>query len=308
MKTLISRLTLKATVFVFIFTLAGGLAWAAPNDLQPINPDLNDGESMFAVESGSDQDAMQRSEQSGIQGMLKGSVLGKLFFNQPFERASLIDIVAILLLTFLISRIISRPGSRNGGIFGKQNSDEYDTHNPNEEKKSGPAAPPQGFDPWERLKSDKEKPPKSGKTIFFPTTKSPQQNPIPEAYSAESAHHQAPMEQYPENDEFLEGAKLIYARLNEAVKKQELDFIEHFTSPDMYRHFLKIDKNDYLDIVKVDARVIKETLLDGDPFVTVEFNVLAHKSKQSGPPSEIKEIWAFLEPSSTGTWRLEEIK
>jgi Uncharacterized protein conserved in bacteria len=303
-------LAISTVLIAFVSLCAAGHAAASPADLLPDLP-LSTGsgsvtaQTGFPLDTAPDQAATSTTEDSGIRGMLKGSLLGKLFFNEPFERASLVDIIAILFLAFIVSKIISRPGARS------MNGDEDDDSpwGPREEKKPGPAAPPPGFDPWARLRGNPDKKTKQGKTIPFPGTQPPREHPAPEAYTPDSAQPATQADPYlpdPDDDEFLKGAKLIYVRLHEAWKKQELGFIEHFTSPHIYQQYLKMDKDDYLDIVKVDARVIKEGSRNGDPFVTVEFTALAHKSKQAGPPAEIKDTWSFLEPASTGSWRLEE--
>ena len=280
--------------------ILAGLAGPLSANALPVNVQEAGAQTIFPSDQNqADQPAADQS-QAGPAGFLKGSLLGKILFGHPFERASLIDIAAILLLAFIISKIISRPG--RGGLFGGGSDEDEDW--PHEDKKSGPAAPPPGFDPWARLRSNQAKKPKKGKTIPFPGTKPPQEDRLPSAYSQDSA--EAQMEQYPDDDEFLKGAKMIYVRLHEAWKKQDLEFIEHFTAPHVFQQYQQMDKNDYLDIVKVDARVLKEGRRNGDPFITVEFEALAHKPEHAGPPLEVREVWAFLEPANTGSWRLEE--
>ena len=291
----IRNLTLNSILFATFFLCAGNYAWGASPDLSPSLPDIS-AQTGFPTDELPSQDSSSATDEAGPASMLKGSVLGQLLFNQPFERASLFDIAAILLLAFILSRIISFPRSGRG-----EEKDEHSPWETGEEKKSGPAAPPPGFDPWGRLRSKQEKKTGKGKTLPFPGGN----HSGPEAASAqEQPATQAQAQD--EDDNFIKGAKLLYVRLHEAWKKQDMEFIEHFTSPHAYQQFLQEDKEDYMDIVKVDAKVTQESTRNGEPFVTVEFDALAHRAKQAGPPSEVKEIWAFLEPSSTGTWRLEE--
>lgn len=238
-------------------------------------------------------------EGNGLQNMIKGSLLGKLLFNMPFEKASLVDIIALLALAFMISKLISRANSK-GTMNNPNNND------PNSPHSSGPAAPPPGFDPWGRLRS-KQASPKKGKTIPFPGT---EEHATGNAQPAEFYVEDQP-EFDQEDDEFLKGAKMLYVRLHEAWKNQNLEFIQHFSSPQVFKLFQTRsqgpEKNDFIDIVKVEAKVLKEEVRNGERYVVVEFTALAHKSKQAGPPNEMKENWAFLEPAHTGTWRLEEI-
>ena len=259
-------------------------------------------------------------EPGGIQGMIEGSLLGKLLFNMPFEKASLVDIIALLAVAFMISKFISRANTQK--TQGNPNNREFDAHSSSEHKKQGeqggPAAPPAGFDPWARLRS-KQATPKKGKTIPFPGTEDqtfahPHQEDFYVDTQAEDSQgpegNQGPEDDQRE-DEFLKGAKMLYARMHEAWKNQNLEFIQHFSSPQVFNIFeaksQNPNKHDFIDIVKVDAKVLKEEVRNGERYIVVEFNALAHKSKQAGPPNEIKETWAFLEPTQTGTWRLEEI-
>lgn len=237
---------------------------------------------------------------SPMESMLKGSLLGNFLFGLPFEKAALVDIVVLLMFAFVISKIISRPSPKGSAGAGDQTRSNW----PHDQTPpSGPAAPPAGFDPWSRLRGKQDQS-KKGKTIPFPGTKTPNQNdsqPISSAHQAEPASSQQQTD-----EEFIKGAKVLFIRLHEAWKKQDLTFIEHFTSPSIYQSYLAANPEDFMDIVKVDAKVIKQGRRNGDPFITVEFTALAHKNKAAGPPTEIKETWAFLEPSITGSWRLEE--
>ena len=256
-------------------------------------------------------------EAGGIEGMIKGSLLGKLLFNMPFEKAALVDIIALLAVAFMISKFISRANTQK--TQGNPDNREFDAHSSSgseghegHEGKGGPAAPPAGFDPWARLRS-KQATPKKGKTIPFPGTEDQAfTHPHQEEFyvNTQSEDSQGPEDNQGE-DEFLKGAKMLYARMHEAWKNQNLEFIQHFSSPQVFNIFQarsqNPDKHDFIDIVKVDAKVLKEEVRNGERYIVVEFNALAHKSKQAGPPSEIKETWAFLEPTQTGTWRLEEM-
>ena len=244
-----------------------------------------------------------------LQTLFKGSLLGKLLFNMPFEKASLVDIIALLAAAFVLSRLISRSGLKGKGPFGSQpnfgnGAGKDDGRSSEQGSTGGPAAPPPGFDPWARFRSNQSTPQK-GKTIPFPGAKeSPSDQP-------QSAQSQIQPDFNSKEDEFLKGAKTLYVRLHEAWKNQDLDFIQHFSSPQVFSIYEARsqgpEKNDFMDIVKVDAQVLKEENKNGERYIVVEFSALAHQSKQAGPPHEVKETWAFLEPTNTGTWRLEEI-
>ena len=243
-------------------------------------------------------------EQGGIQGALKGSLLGKLMFNMPFEKASMVDILVLLGLAFMISKLISRANSKK--FPGSHTPDERGDIHADPHAHSGPAAPAPGFDPWARFKS-KQPGPKKGKTIPFPGT----EDQLATNTQAEEFYIDDQEDMGQEDDEFLKGAKMLYVRLHEAWKNKNFEFIQHFTSPQVFEHFQarnqNLDKDDFVDIVKVDAKVLKDELRNSERYVVVEFTALAHMGKQAGPPSELKETWAFLEPTHTGTWRLEEI-
>ena len=164
----IRNLTLNSILLAILFLCAGNYAWAASPDLSPSLPDDISAQTGFPTDDLSSQDSSSTTDESGLKGMLQGSVLGKLLFNQPFERASLFDIVAILLLAFIISRIISFPRSGRG-----EDQDDQSPWETGEEKKSGPASPPPGFDPWSRLRGKQEKNPGKGKTLPVPGGKQP---------------------------------------------------------------------------------------------------------------------------------------
>ena len=274
-------------------------------------------QTVFPGDSAGQLQAQQIPGASGLPAFMEGSLLGKLLFNQPFERASMLDILVILVLAFIISKIISR----NAQGSGPSAADRYGQ--PDDENRSGsPAPPPPGYDPWARLRSKPEQQSGKGKTIPFPTAESSQgSNQMPgQSRHAEGGFPEAQAQAVPQanstrrgagrNDlrdgEFLQGAKLLYVRLHEAWKNQDLEFIRHFTSPSAYQKFLHRDPQACLDIIKIEAVIVKEEMRGAEPFVTVEFDVLARISGQAGPPAAIREYWSFLEPAATGAWRLEE--
>lgn len=262
------------------------------------------------------------SDEGFLKNALTGSFIGKILFGLPFKKAAFVDILAVLIIAFIIAKLLSRTNQspKNGN-----QPEEFDFHSDNNhssDENSGPCPPPPGFDPWARLRSKPQEPnpfakqnneagpsedkapaKSPGAVLRFPTAQHPE-----DADAGLAGQPLTPEAAPGPDSDFIKGAKLLYIKIHEAWKNQDLDFIEHFTSPKVYEKYVQQSKAplDYTDIVKVDASVIREEEKDGQPLVTVRFTALAHHSKQAGPPLEQVDTWIFYKPASTNSWRLEE--
>ncbi len=301
-----------------MFSLAASQAWAQSYDTYT-DDTYTDG----TGGTGGDSAAENNSSDAGfLKNTLNGSFIGKILFGLPFKKAAFADMLAVLLLAFVIAKILSR--TNQGPKAGKQhqNFDFHSDNDQNSDENSGPCPPPPGFDPWARLRSKPQEPnpfasqnnkpdhtesktptTAPGAVLPFPSAQQP------EDQSASPARQTLTPEASLEPDsEFIKGAKLLYIKIHEAWKNQDLAFIEHFTSPKVYEKYVQQSETslDYIDIVKVDARIVREEEKDAQPLVTVAFTALAHHSKQAGPPLKQVDTWVFCKPTSTNSWRLEE--
>lgn len=262
------------------------------------------------------------TDEGFLKNSISGSFVGKILFGLPFKKAGFVDMLAALIIAFIVAKLLSRTNQETKTGNQSQNFDFHSDNDQNSEENSGPCPPPPGFDPWARLRSKPQEP-----NPFTGQNSNPDQSenkaptkdpgtvlPFPKAQQPEnpgaSLAGQTLTPETPSgpDSEFIKGAKLLYIKIHEAWKNQDLDFIEHFTSPKVYEKYVQQSKAslDYTDIVKVDASIMREEKKDGQPLITVRFTALAHYSKQAGPPLEQVDTWVFYKPTSTNSWRLEE--
>ncbi len=113
-------------------------------------------------------------------------------------------------------------------------------------------------------------------------------------------------------DEFLQGAKLAYTRLQSAWDKRDLNDIAQFATPavmDALREQLLQDSGpSRTEIILVNAQLL-EVKEDGpQEFAQVYFDVLLREDPQQSTPTNAREIWHFVREGRNGIWKLDGIQ
>jgi predicted lipid-binding transport protein (Tim44 family) len=142
---------------------------------------------------------------------------------------------------------------------------------------------------WERLRG----------TEASSNLSEPQAGPAPEGFDRE---------------EFLEGAKALYVRMQDSWSSRDLEDIATFATPGLMKEVLRQAEEDgeqhQTEVLLVNARLL-EVRKDGDEStVTVYFDVLMREDPSQAQPSQTREVWHFVrsESKEDDTWRLDGIQ
>lgn len=115
-----------------------------------------------------------------------------------------------------------------------------------------------------------------------------------------------------DTEEFLQGAKLAYNRLQASWDKRDLNDIAQFATPavlDALREQLAQDPNpSRTEIILVNAQLLEMTADGADERAQVYFDVLLREDPQQQTPSNAREIWHFVRERTNGTWKLDGIQ
>lgn len=229
-------------------------------------------------------------------GLLAGSLIGSMLFGGGMGGmgGGFMDILIFGGLLYLLFKFIARrrssaasagAGARASGMGGMGDSN----HAYQQTGQTGQA--PGGMS-WERL-----------------TGGNPDADEQPLQQSPTSANVPADFNQ----EEFLEGAKAAYVRLNAAWDKRNLSDIEQFATPsfmDEIRSQADADASpSTTEIMLVNASLV-EVVRDGDDqMASVFFNVLMRESAEQNAPQDVREMWHFVRNADgTGMWRVDGIQ
>lgn len=112
--------------------------------------------------------------------------------------------------------------------------------------------------------------------------------------------------------DFLEGARALYARLQNAWAERKVDDLAPFTTPEMLRllqdHAAANPDPESVDVILVNATLNDVVRKDGEEEARVHFAVIMRMG-DAAHPSEIEEIWRFVRGAeSNGMWQLAGIE
>lgn len=211
--------------------------------------------------------------------ILAGSLIGALFFGGAFSGLGMIDIVMIGLLIWLAMRLLR----------GRAASTQQSAHTG-----SGQA---QGYGPgsrdysgaWAHLAGDK-------------------------AQASAPQSHASPGFVPPpgfDREKFMEGARLMYTRMQEAWDRRDLEDIRQFTTPGMFRLIEEQAKDDpepsTTTILTMQAAPHGFKREGSEEMISVYFDVLLREYADRDAENA-REIWHFARPASGGTWKLDGIQ
>lgn len=278
------------------------------------------------------------------QGQRGGSFTESLLFGSPFRGVGLVDILVLAGLGLIAMRFFAvrrrqekkdrftvsrsgtstpdnrRPDALSGDARGKTPGKWPERNAPGSEKSGWPArkdsSPPQRGGEKSAGRLENKEPSRRGRSMTVKENAAAHWG----HYTGESDGPQAPEEAVEEGvrlpggfdaKEFLEGARVLYVRLQKAWAARELENLSAFVTEDMMRQLRAQAANnprpEDVDIILVNALLTDFTRQGREEKATVRFNVLM-RSGDAGQSGEIEEQWRFTRGTeSDGMWRLAGI-
>jgi len=131
-----------------------------------------------------------------------------------------------------------------------------------------------------------------------------------------SASHGGPQINTPagfDEEEFLEGAKAVYTRLQKSWDNRDMADIEQFATSEVVNEIKQQAKEDpgpsQTDVMMVNARLLEVKEEGGMTNATVYYDVLLREDPSQSQPSQVREVWHFVKPvGSDGMWKLDGIQ
>lgn len=208
---------------------------------------------------------------------------GTAFAQQAPQRSlGFFDIILVVLAIYLVFRIMRRRGGR--GDY--RDSDERRDY---PEREDQPEAPDR-FDAaramWDMLGAED--------TSSRQVTRKGRSSGFDEA-------------------EFLEGAKMFYARMHEAMNDGKWDMVASFIDPALLEDLKRRQQGNVglarTDILLLDARVIDVETSSGQTLVSVSFDAQLRKGVSGEEQVTEKVVWEFSRPENDpdALWTLESM-
>lgn len=116
-----------------------------------------------------------------------------------------------------------------------------------------------------------------------------------------------------DEEDFLEGAKAVYNRLQKSWDNRDMDDIEQFATAAVASEIKKQAQDDpepsKTDIMMVNARLLEVKEEGGRTNATVYYDVLLREDASQPQPSQVREVWHFVkEAGDNSMWKLDGIQ
>ncbi len=110
---------------------------------------------------------------------------------------------------------------------------------------------------------------------------------------------------------FLEGAKVAFARLQKSWDKRDVDDIALFTSPavlaEIKAQLAEDDSVGNHEVLLNNAQLLRVVTENNEEMATVYFDVVMREGS-SNETMQVREVWHFARPLSGGNWKLDGIQ
>lgn len=284
-------------IAALVFSLTGGMSvcQASSGSLPVLESVFSVPSFTSASESGMPELPGQEGSPSDFIGdsLLAGSLVGS-FFGYPYKGLGVADMVMGTVLIFVALKLFLafgiRPGQNSPTGFGS----EINAGQDGSQARSLPTIKEQAASSWDRLRSTS----------------------LPEEFGGRPAAT-APSLKTPQGfdtADFLEGAKLLYARLQTAWAARNIDGLRDFITPEMLE-VLEEQGEAHPEISTIEVLLITPTLLEvsregSEERVKVLFKALLQEGEGSNSQSfEVSEIWYFTHDfEASSSWQLDGIE
>jgi predicted lipid-binding transport protein (Tim44 family) len=215
-------------------------------------------------------------------GMLMGGLLGSMLGGGHFMGPNLLDMLLIGVGIFLLMRFLRRRREATATAAG---GSPYAMN-----RQSAPAYDPSssGGSAWDNLQAGDGS---TGGTSQAPI--------VPPGFDRE---------------DFMQGAKAVYQRLQNSWDKRDMNDISTFTSPEVYNFIKEQCANDphpgTTEILLINGELLEVKIVGNQTVATVYFDVLMREDSSSKDTEQVREVWHFskYENKSGDNWVLEGIQ
>ncbi len=228
-------------------------------------------------------------------GMLAGSLIGSLLGGGHYSGVGFMDIILLLLVVGLVVRFLKRrraeqeaaPQSAGGTDWRQESTDWRQQQTSDWRDQAGSGASYRSgavSDAWGALR---------GQTAPATAVNAA----IPADFDTE---------------EFLQGAKMAYARMQASWDRRDLDDIANFANEEVMEvlreQLAQEPEPTTTELVLVQATLLSVEEVGDMDRAKVYFDVLMREDPRQPEPTNAREFWYFVRKHNTGNWKLDGIQ
>ncbi len=271
---------------------------SAPRSTQPVQNVQNQNTRQGGTTAG----VAPRPGLGGLMGgLLMGGLIGSMFLGGGFQGFNFLDFVILGVLGFLLFRFFSNRSAQQRGPR-EEDDDERDERDKPVGPKEASEAYRKAAETWGMLRSK----PGAG------NPEAPASSPGSEQDQRLDQASKIPPDF--DTEDFLKGARLVFARLQESWGARDIEDLEQLTSPAVFAEIKRQVEDDptptTIQILLVDAQLQEVKQEDGLLTASVYYDVLMSEKIDQKHPRQVREIWHFskndADPNST--WLLDGIQ
>ena len=227
--------------------------------------------------------------------LLAGSAIGALF-GYPSTGLGIIDLALACVGIFVMFRLILHFGLNQNEDDDSQ--DEREDEGEDGEKKRLPSVKEQANSAWDRFRS-------------LPLEDAGDEE---QRATAGAIHRSAKVPKGFDTEDFLEGAKLFYTRLQTAWAARDLGEMTHFLTPEMLAVLQeqgeKHPQPSYIAVLLVTPTLLEVTRTEEEERAKVLFKALLSEGQGDDSQTfDVREIWFFVQDiANGGSWHLDGIE
>ena len=271
---------------------------SAPKSVQPTQNIQN----RNTRQAGSTAGVTPRPGLGGLMGgLLMGGLIGSMFFGGGFQGFNLLDFVILGVLGLLLFRFFAGRSAQQRGPRGERDG-KHDGRDKPIDPKEASEAYRRAAETWGMLRS---KPGENSKGVPPSSSGSEQ---------GELLDHAPGIPPGFDTEDFLKGAKLIFARLQESWGARDVEDLEQLTSPSVFAEIKRQVQEDPapspIQVLLIDARIQEVTQEGGLLTASVFYDALMSEEADQAHPRQVREIWHFSKSADDpkSTWLLDEIQ
>ncbi len=220
-------------------------------------------------------------------GLLAGTLLGSMLMGTPFAGGGLMDILLIGLLVYFGLRLFSSVFARNKQSNQNQQQ-QYRQNTYNQQQSNNQHSRQQASNAWDNLKSDDD---------YVQNTQN---------------REQGAGQNIAVNEEFLEGAKTLFIRMQKSWDNRDLEDIKAFTSKAVFDEIQKQANEDPKPsqtlILSLHAEINQQEKQGEADRISVYFTALMREDNDQAMAENMTELWHFYRENSSSNWLLDGIQ
>lgn len=273
-------------------------------------PRASSGSSSASSLASSSSAAGVRAEIVDTSNIFTRSFFASLLLGDPFSGLGLLDLLIVGVAIYLLIRFTRGSAAPETDAATQPNQDAQPG-----ERRFGPGPETEAYkraaQNWDHLRTrpKAESQAQAGKSPQAAPRPGPAAPPPAPARTAEAPASEAKPSASETEDEFLQGAKMVYCRIYSSLASADLADVKHFTSAIMFEELKPLSGRRLGQILLVEAKTLDRKTTAGIAQVRVAFEVLLQKEEAS-QPEETREIWRFHRDAGNpdSTWRLAAIE